>query len=331
MYWHPVVHTGRCTPSHLFHLLTRLTITSTRFCEWWSRMMIWSWCWSKSDLDCIHDLSRYAFAKITSNGHVSLSDPWGDIEKPFEPSLGTPEFDPGFKVSDFLLTTLQSVTYDINLINRPIKVRRVWHIYPWIFLNGSPKGNLGEIAVMKHRNRKLRCQLSVGGAGDEITRDFQKIVKSEQAMRRFAGDCAELCEKYGFDGIDVGRYHSLLLINKDLEGVLTYMYTLFCSCRLRTSREHRRGARATRVTSTSESQLRPSRTPISACRTIFAHGGHKYGRMVGHASPTAWDGPGAWSVSRPIGVSCKWLSNDVCYDSGSIWWRTMLQEVGIRL
>ncbi|WAR53315.1 hypothetical protein PtB15_2B746 [Puccinia triticina] len=40
----------------------------------------------------------YAFAKISPSGEVSLSDPWGDIEKPFEPSLGSPEFDPGFKV-----------------------------------------------------------------------------------------------------------------------------------------------------------------------------------------------------------------------------------------
>lgn len=107
----------------------------------------------------------YAFAKVTPNGEVSLSDPWGDIEKPFEPSLGTPEFDPGFK------------------------------------------GNLGEIAIMKHRNPKLRCQLSIGGAGDEITRNFQQIVKSEQCMRQFAGDCVELCRKYGFDGIDVDYEH----------------------------------------------------------------------------------------------------------------------------
>ncbi|KAI9619312.1 hypothetical protein H4Q26_011996 [Puccinia striiformis f. sp. tritici PST-130] len=30
-------------------------------------------------------------------GEVSLLDPWGDIEKPFEASLGTPEFDPEIK------------------------------------------------------------------------------------------------------------------------------------------------------------------------------------------------------------------------------------------
>lgn len=107
----------------------------------------------------------YAFAKITPNGDVSLSDPWGDIEKPFEPSLGTPEFDPGFK------------------------------------------GNLGEIAIMKHRNPKLRCQLSVGGAGGEITSNFQQIIKSEQAMLKFAHDCKELCRMYGFDGIDVDYEH----------------------------------------------------------------------------------------------------------------------------
>lgn len=107
----------------------------------------------------------YAFAKITPSGEVSLSDPWGDIEKPFEPSLGTPEFDPGFK------------------------------------------GNLGEIAILKYRNTKLRCQLSVGGAGAEITSSFQRIIKSEQAMRKFAHDCRELCRKYGFDGIDVDYEH----------------------------------------------------------------------------------------------------------------------------
>lgn len=107
----------------------------------------------------------YAFGKITSAGDVSLSDPWGDIEKPFEPSLGTPEIDPGFK------------------------------------------GNLGEIAILKHRNSKLRCQLSVGGAGGEITSNFQRIVKSKAAILKFAHDCAELCRKYGFDGIDVDYEH----------------------------------------------------------------------------------------------------------------------------
>ncbi|KAI9619310.1 hypothetical protein H4Q26_011994 [Puccinia striiformis f. sp. tritici PST-130] len=110
-------------------------------------------------------LGGYAFAKITPAGEVSLSDPWGDIEKPFEASLGTPEFDPGFK------------------------------------------GNLGEIAIMKYRNTKLRCQLSVGGAGGEITTSFQRIIKSEHAMRKFAHDCKELCRKYGFDGIDVDYEH----------------------------------------------------------------------------------------------------------------------------
>ncbi|POW20289.1 hypothetical protein PSHT_03674, partial [Puccinia striiformis] len=39
----------------------------------------------------------YVFAKITPAGEVSLLDPWGDIEKPFEASLGTPEFDPEIK------------------------------------------------------------------------------------------------------------------------------------------------------------------------------------------------------------------------------------------
>ncbi|KAG0144814.1 hypothetical protein CROQUDRAFT_659500 [Cronartium quercuum f. sp. fusiforme G11] len=107
----------------------------------------------------------YAFAKITSKGEVTLGDQWGDIEKPFEPSLGIPEFDPGFK------------------------------------------GNLGEIAIMKHRNPKLRSQLSIGGASDETTRMFQVIIKCHDAMRRFASDCAGLCRKYGFDGIDVDYEH----------------------------------------------------------------------------------------------------------------------------
>ncbi|CAH7690682.1 glycoside hydrolase superfamily [Phakopsora pachyrhizi] len=131
----------------------------------------------------------YAFAKITSTGDVSLSDPWGDIEKPFEPSIGTPEFDPGFK------------------------------------------GNLGEIAIMKHRNKKLRCQLSIGGAGAEITQNFRTIVRSENAMRKFAWDCQDLCQRYGFDGIDVDYEHpeneaegrGLLELLRHIRGALDHL------------------------------------------------------------------------------------------------------------
>ena len=71
------------------------------------------------------------------------------------------------------------------------------------------KNAFGRFTGLKKKNEKLKTLLAIGGWNEGSVK-YSNMVKSDQTRKTFVKSVVNMLEKYGFDGLDLGKLNTII-------------------------------------------------------------------------------------------------------------------------